>query len=61
MLIVPDAPHGLPAYTIRKGWDYFVRNLLGGEPPAGYEMIARPQFPGAGGPDDPDWMNPIVP
>ena len=60
MLIVPDAPHGLPAYTIRKGWDYFVRNLLGAEPPAGYEMIAGPQFPGAGGPDDQE-ESPIVP
>jgi dipeptidyl aminopeptidase/acylaminoacyl peptidase len=38
MLIVPDAPHGLPAYTIRKRWDYFVRWLLGVEPPRDYQM-----------------------
>jgi len=64
MLIVPDAPHGLPTYTVRKGWDYFVRNLLGAEPPAGYEMIVGPQFPGGAGPDDPDGPdagNPIIP
>ena len=58
MYIIPDAPHGLPVFTVRKGWDYFVRNLLGVEPPAGYEMIAGPQLPGGGGPDDP---SPIVP
>jgi dipeptidyl aminopeptidase/acylaminoacyl peptidase len=61
MYIIPDAPHGLPVWTVRKGWDYFVRNLLGAEPPAGYEMIAGPAFPGAVGPDDPDRQPPIVP
>ncbi len=54
MIIFPDAPHGLPTYSIRKIWDYFVRNLAGAEPPAGYEMIAGPQFPGGLVPDDPD-------
>ena len=38
MLIVPDAPHGLPTYTIKKRWDYFVRWLLGAEPPRDYHM-----------------------
>jgi dipeptidyl-peptidase-4 len=33
MLVVPDAGHGLPAYTTKKRWDYFVRWLLGAEPP----------------------------
>jgi dipeptidyl aminopeptidase/acylaminoacyl peptidase len=44
LLIVPDAAHGLPDYTIRKQWDYFVRNLLGVEPPANYKMMDRPPF-----------------
>lgn len=44
MLIVPDAAHGLPDYTIRKRWDYFVRHLLGQEPPKEYKMMARPPF-----------------
>ncbi|HSL68963.1 MAG TPA: prolyl oligopeptidase family serine peptidase [Longimicrobiales bacterium] len=44
MLIVPDAAHGLPEYTIRKQWDYFVRHLLGVEPPANYKMMERPPF-----------------
>jgi dipeptidyl aminopeptidase/acylaminoacyl peptidase len=44
MLIVPDAAHGLPDYTIRKQWDYFVRHLLGVEPPAGYRMMDRQPF-----------------
>jgi dipeptidyl-peptidase-4 len=55
MIIFPDTPHALPAYGVRKVWDYFVRNLAGGEPPAGYEMIAAPVVPGAPGPDDPDF------
>ena len=45
MLIVPDAGHGLPAYTIRKQWDYFVRHLLGLEPPENYRMMETPGFP----------------
>jgi dipeptidyl aminopeptidase/acylaminoacyl peptidase len=39
MLIVPDAGHLLPDYTIRKTWDYFVRYLLGVDPPKQYVMI----------------------
>src|SRR6185369_463416 len=41
LLIVPDAPHGLPDYTIRRQWDYFVRWLMGGEPAANYKMMER--------------------
>ncbi len=48
MLIVPDAAHGLPAYTIRKQWDYFVRHLLGVEPPEGYRMMDRQTVGGFG-------------
>jgi dipeptidyl aminopeptidase/acylaminoacyl peptidase len=46
MLIVPDAPHGLPDYTIKRRWDYFVRHLLGQEPPADYKMMQQPGFGG---------------
>jgi len=58
LIIFPDTPHALPAYGVRKVWDYFVRNLAGGEPPAGYEMIATAGVGGAGGPDDPDGGDP---
>ncbi|MGH7463446.1 MAG: alpha/beta hydrolase family protein [Longimicrobiales bacterium] len=44
LLIVPDAAHGLPDYTIRRQWDYFVRWLLGTEPPSNYRMMTRQPF-----------------
>ncbi len=44
MLVVPDAHHGLPDYTIKRQWDYFVRYLLGEEPPRDYRMMGRPPF-----------------
>jgi dipeptidyl aminopeptidase/acylaminoacyl peptidase len=44
LIIFPDAAHGLPDYSIRKQWDYFVRNLLGEEPPPNYRMMDRPPF-----------------
>ena len=50
LLVFPDAPHGLPVFSIRKRWDYFVKYLLGKEPPANYEMIAPPRI---GGPPQP--------
>ena len=40
MLVVPDAEHGLPAYTIKKRWDYFVRWLMGAEPDRNYRMVS---------------------
>lgn len=58
MIIFPDTPHALPPYGVRKVWDYFVRNLMGAEPPEGYQMIAAPAPVGAGGPDEPDPDNP---
>lgn len=43
LLIAPNRAHGLnEPYFVRKRWDYFVRHLLGAEPPAGYE-IKRPE------------------
>jgi dipeptidyl aminopeptidase/acylaminoacyl peptidase len=43
LLIVPNAGHGLMggAYPVRRQWDYFVRYLLGVEPPGEYR-IAQP-------------------
>lgn len=40
MLIVPNMYHGEGGnlYLVRRRWDYFVQNLLGVTPPAGYEI-----------------------
>ncbi|HWI24484.1 MAG TPA: prolyl oligopeptidase family serine peptidase, partial [Lysobacter sp.] len=41
LLLLPNARHGYGEYSLyvmRKRWDYFVRNLLGAEPPAQYEV-----------------------
>ena len=42
LLILPNRNHsfGLDPYFKRRRWDYFVRNLLGAEPPPGYEIKA---------------------
>jgi len=39
-LLLPNRSHGFgnEPYMMRRRWDYFVRNLLGAEPPAGYEI-----------------------
>ncbi len=50
LLMFPDAPHGLPVFSVRKRWDYFVKHLLNKEPPANYEMIAPLRRPGPPGP-----------
>jgi dipeptidyl aminopeptidase/acylaminoacyl peptidase len=45
LLIFPNARHGYGAdnnYMMRRRWDYFVRNLLGAEPPKEYQ-IGRPR------------------
>jgi dipeptidyl aminopeptidase/acylaminoacyl peptidase len=43
LIIAPDRAHGLnEPYFIRRRWDYFVRYLLGAEPPKEYE-ITRPE------------------
>lgn len=43
LLILPNEGHGasLSPYAVRRKWDYFVRNLLGVEPPAQYRIGAR--------------------
>jgi len=41
LLILPNARHGYGrdgVYMMRRRWDYFVRNLLGAEPPREYEI-----------------------
>jgi dipeptidyl-peptidase-4 len=47
LLLLPNRNHGFgnEAYMVRRRWDYFVRYLLGAEPPTGYEL--RP--PAGGG------------
>jgi dipeptidyl-peptidase 4 len=39
LLLLPNRGHGLgEAYMMRRRWDYFVKHLLGSEPPVEYEM-----------------------
>jgi len=42
LLMLPNRRHGygLEPYVVRRRWDYFVKNLMGAEPPATYEMHA---------------------
>jgi dipeptidyl aminopeptidase/acylaminoacyl peptidase len=49
LIMFPNRGHGFAnePYMVRRRWDYFVRHLLGVEPPAGYELKppARPGNP----------------
>ncbi len=49
LLLLPNRGHGFGSepYMIRRRWDYFVRYLLGAEPPQGYEL--RNAAPGGRG------------
>ncbi|MBS1858452.1 MAG: DPP IV N-terminal domain-containing protein [Acidobacteria bacterium] len=40
LIMLPNRNHGFgnEPYMVRRRWDYFVRNLLGAEPPEGYEL-----------------------
>ena len=43
LLLFPNARHGFgqdSSYMTRRRWDFFVEHLLGGTPPAGYELGA---------------------
>ena len=44
MLILPDATHDMTGnpYFIRRTWDYFVEHLMGGRPPADYNIAPPP-------------------
>jgi dipeptidyl aminopeptidase/acylaminoacyl peptidase len=51
LLLLPNRNHGFgnEPYMVRRRWDYFVRYLLGAEPPQGYELHP-PAAEGRGGP-----------
>jgi dipeptidyl-peptidase 4 len=51
LILLPNRNHGFgnEPYMVRRRWDYFVRYLLGGVPPEGYELHAPAAAP-AGGP-----------
>ncbi len=40
LLIMPNQPHDCTRhpYFVRRRWDYFLRHLLGADPPAGYQI-----------------------
>ena len=45
LIIFPNARHGYGAdsyYMMRRRWDYFVKHLLGAEPPKEYKLEAKP-------------------
>jgi dipeptidyl aminopeptidase/acylaminoacyl peptidase len=45
LLLLPNQAHGYgsaSSYMMRRRWDYFVRYLLGAEPPKGYELRQPP-------------------
>ena len=45
LILIPNAHHGYgeaSLYMMRRRWDYFVRNLLGTEPPKEYLLKAKP-------------------
>ena len=44
LVVFPNAGHGFGAdspYMMRRRWDYFVKNLLGKEPPKNYQMESK--------------------
>jgi len=52
LIMIPNAHHGYGSaslYMMRRRWDYFVKNLLGKEPPKEYELKPK-QDPRLGGP-----------
>ena len=45
LLLLPNRRHGFgnEPYMVRRRWDYFVRYLLGAEPPKEYQLKPRPE------------------
>jgi dipeptidyl-peptidase 4 len=44
LIIFPNARHGYAGdsfYMMRRRWDYFVKNLLGAEPPKEYKLVSK--------------------
>ena len=51
-ILIPNARHGYGTasyYMMRRRWDYFVKNLMGAEPPVNYELKPKldPRMPPA--------------
>jgi dipeptidyl aminopeptidase/acylaminoacyl peptidase len=48
LILLPNRSHGFgnEPYMVRRRWDYFVRYLLGAEPPKNYELHAPAGGPG---------------
>ena len=44
LLIYPRAGHQTPGYGLRRNWDYFVRYLLGGEPPVEFKVTSDAEY-----------------
>ena len=46
LIMLPNRSHGFgnEPYMVRRRWDYFVRYLLGAEPPQGYELHPPEDF-----------------
>jgi hypothetical protein len=44
MLVLPNRNHGFAGepYVLRRTWDYFVKHLLGVEPPSDFEIRRFP-------------------
>ena len=38
MLCMPEVHHAIVSYTMRREWDYLVKNLLGIDPPPGFKL-----------------------
>ena len=45
LIVLPNRGHGFgnEPYMVRRRWDYFVKHLMGAEPPANYEMRGAQQ------------------
>lgn len=54
LLLLPNRRHGYASdpYVIRRRWDYFVRYLMGAEPPQGYEFKPPARTGPGAGPDE---------
>lgn len=45
LVLFPNSGHGFGAYTpymTRRRWDYFVKHLLGAEPPREFQLVTKP-------------------
>ena len=49
LIMLPNRGHGFgnEPYMVRRRWDYFVKHLLGAEPPKEYELHPTPAPSGA--------------